>query len=776
MRASAKVAVVVFVVAAAALASATGDLGLTYDEPAYRYSQDVSIQWWERLARAHSAADLAALFDADALLYYWPYGRHGINFHPPLSGQLNLLTYGLFGGWMKDIPARRMASALELAATAAFWCAFLGRRYGLLAGLGAAGSLLLMPRVFGQALLIDTDTPGLLLWTLALVAFWKALHDPERHARRARVALGVLVGLAFVQKMATAFVLLPILGWLLVGHLPAALRRGRGEDRLDGLLTLGPQLLALGVAFLEVRRVAALLPPPGFTDLFVHRPPSRLPGAFLALPLVAWAARRALARWRPRSPLWGPSRPALEALAAILAFGPAVAWLGNPAWWRETFTRLAHYYLLLTRREGALPDIRILYAGEIYTYSLPWPNAPVLVGLTVPASLLVAAALGLGFALSRIRRGDRLPLFVLLNLATLPALRMLPTPAHDGVRLLLPTLACLAALSGWGIAWAGAGLAGRAPAPVGRGARLLVAAIALLPAAAQLARVHPYELSYYNEPIGGPDGAWRRGFELSYWYDAFHPRVLEDLGRALPPGAALAFPNELSAPSTFQELQSLGHLRRDLFLGVKGRDRFPHFWLLTHDSKADGFSRLLFQMTPLYASRPRALSRDRVLAVMDPEAGARAWALHLLAAGPDATPRPAPRAPGWVRRRLPPLARLWGDGLAYAPRPTVREEMFTWEEDDPQGLRDAAVALAEGRRDDPGARRLAASIEAVHAPRLALLLRANPRALVDAANLLIARGDAVRRALEHPGYLDPATLGGPLDEGLLEAEAGSRRE
>ena len=35
--------------------------------------------------------------------------------------------------------------------------------------------------------------------------------------------------------------------------------------------------------------------------------------------------------------------------------------------------------------------------------------------------------------------------------------------------------------------------------------------------------VHPYELSYYNELIGGPRGAWARGFELTYWYDAFNP-------------------------------------------------------------------------------------------------------------------------------------------------------------------------------------------------------------------------------------------------------------
>ena len=85
------------VLAAALLATVptTGDIGLTWDEPAYRYSQLVSIQWWERLAAAPARGwdEVRALFEPDALLYYWPYGRHGINFHPPLAGQLDLLTY-----------------------------------------------------------------------------------------------------------------------------------------------------------------------------------------------------------------------------------------------------------------------------------------------------------------------------------------------------------------------------------------------------------------------------------------------------------------------------------------------------------------------------------------------------------------------------------------------------------------------------------------------------------------------------------------------------------
>ena len=73
--------------------------------------------------------------------------------------------------------------------------------------------------------------------------------------------------------------------------------------------------------------------------------------------------------------------------------------------------------------------------------------------------------------------------------------------------------------------------------------------------------IHPYELSYYNELIGGPRGAWTRGFELSYWYDAFNPAVIRELNAQLPPGAEVDFLNEKTNPVTFQELQSLGAFR-----------------------------------------------------------------------------------------------------------------------------------------------------------------------------------------------------------------------
>ena len=151
----------------------------------------------------------------------------------------------LFGHWMKDIPARRMATVIEFALTITIGFHFLARRYGFWVGAVAAGSLLLMPRLYGQAHLIDTDTPGLLLWVATTLAFWKGLH--EQNARRWRVAVGVLLGLAFVEKMGTVMVLLPLLLWLIVGRLPrAVIKTGARAAWIDGILTTGLMLAPLG--------------------------------------------------------------------------------------------------------------------------------------------------------------------------------------------------------------------------------------------------------------------------------------------------------------------------------------------------------------------------------------------------------------------------------------------------------------------------------------------------------------------------------------------------
>ena len=755
-------------VAALALAVSlptVGDLGLTWDEPAYRYSQETSAEWWAMLAGARSRDDLDAALDADALLYHWPYGRHGINFHPPLAGQLNLLTYGLFGSWVRDIPARRLASVFEFVVAVAALFHFLGRRYGRWVALIAAGTLLTMPRVYGDAHIAGTDIPGMMLWTLAALAAWKGLHEPG--AARSRAAVGLLVGLAFLVKMAAVMVVLPIVGWLVVARLPRSFHRGGRPSWIDGVSTtlalLAPSMLALW----EIRRLARLLPAPNVTDLFAVDLPSRLPGAILLAPSAIWFGRRLLARLRPKSRVWGVERPGLEIWESILAFAPAVAWLGNPSWWRESLPRLAHYYMLSVGREGALPDIRIQYLGETYLFSLPWPNGWVLVAATVPALSLIAAAVGLLFAMGVVRR-DRLPLYFVVHFATLPAIRMLPTPAHDGVRLMLPCFVFLAALAGWGavaMADALAALSGRRnPRPF----RAAMAAAVVGWSTVQLVLIHPYELSYYNRFVGGPTGAHRLGYELSYWYDAFNSKTLDAINDTLPTDAAVVPTNEYSQVPTFNELQSLGLLRPDFRLGETPEGGFPFVWLLAHDSKANAYSRLLFAMEPAVEVRPRQLGGLRVAGVADPDDAARAWALQLLAAD-SKHPPPDPRAPiPEVLRDLAPwLSRFWGEGLTRPPSPTTFAPAFDWAAADPEGLHDAALALSNGDAlEAPEPRRLRAILERFDSPGHSFaddLLRRRPEALVEAVDLLIQRPEAVRRVLTHPGYTMPEEIGGPLE-------------
>ena len=110
--------------------------------------------------------------------------------------------------------------------TIALGFGFLARRYGAWVGGVMAGALLLMPRVYGDGHIAGTDTPGLLLWAATALAFWKGLHEPG--AGGWRVAVGVLVGLAFVEKMAAVLVLLPLLAWLVVGPAAADVRSPRG--------------------------------------------------------------------------------------------------------------------------------------------------------------------------------------------------------------------------------------------------------------------------------------------------------------------------------------------------------------------------------------------------------------------------------------------------------------------------------------------------------------------------------------------------------------------
>ena len=161
----------------AALVPTTGDFGVTWDEPQYRHSQLLAVQWWRQLSEVRSWREAADVFDPITLLYFWDYGQLWHQLSSPAGRPYKFSRTHTFrplderhpvaadGIRRRICPYDRDRLSLHVAA------------YGEPVGLVMAGSLLLMPRLYGQAHLIDTDIPGLLLWAATALAFWKGLHE-----------------------------------------------------------------------------------------------------------------------------------------------------------------------------------------------------------------------------------------------------------------------------------------------------------------------------------------------------------------------------------------------------------------------------------------------------------------------------------------------------------------------------------------------------------------------------------------------------------------------
>ena len=106
---------------------------------------------------------------------------------------------------------------------------------------------------------------------------------------------------------------------------------------------------------------------------------------------------------------------------------------------------------------------------------------------------------------------------------------MLPiTAIHDQERLLLPAFLQLAVLAGGirvAVRLAGAVRpAAGAEASVGELTRSLgvgLAVLLLLPGLLGITRLHPFELSYYSELVGGTSGAERSGMETTYYASTY---------------------------------------------------------------------------------------------------------------------------------------------------------------------------------------------------------------------------------------------------------------
>jgi hypothetical protein len=231
---------------------------------------------------------------------------------------------------------------------------------------------------------------------------------------------------------------------------------------------------------------------------------------------VVWAeGRAALRRVRHTSdkeqttPLMGA-----RALAWALPIAALTIVVIQPPWWFDPVRGVERYLRSNLTRAQTIP-IPTFYLDRVYPFSLPWHNTLVLTGVTTPVAVQVLALLGLAGCWAR-RGPDPSALVWPLSWAVLMIVRASPSaPGHDVVRLFLPSIAALAVLAGYGVAWLSDVLRPRRLGWVAP----LTAVLAIAESLTGIVQTYPYTDSYYNVAIGGLPGAERRGFELTYYFE-----------------------------------------------------------------------------------------------------------------------------------------------------------------------------------------------------------------------------------------------------------------
>lgn len=263
----------------------------------------------------------------------------------------------------------------------------------------------------------------------------------------------------------------------------------------------------------------------------------KLTAALLILPVGAVLIYEHRREWRQIVP-----RLALIAVVGAMGF-----YALNPDYWYAPLSRLREFLAQsLTRAQWA--PISTYFAGRLYSFRGPFYYPLVIFLITTPVLHLGLTCLGLG---ASFRDGGSSPqkvrtIWLTQGLAAPFLLLVLPlSPTIDGERYLLPAFPFAACFMVMGLEFLWGLIQRRSfsrlrPALAGSLAGLALF-LAMVYAVSQVRRYHPYELAYYNELIGGPAGAFHRGFETGYWLEALNDEALARINEICA-GSAVYFP------------------------------------------------------------------------------------------------------------------------------------------------------------------------------------------------------------------------------------------
>ncbi|MBC7232623.1 MAG: glycosyltransferase family 39 protein [Chloroflexi bacterium] len=250
----------------------------------------------------------------------------------------------------------------------------------------------------------------------------------------------------------------------------------------------------------------------------------------------------------------------LGRLIVMSAIGVGVFTAIWPWLYHDTVNRLLYYFFMASR----FKDRPQFYLGQTPPH-VPWHYPFVITLAVVPLVITVMYLLGVIQVLRK--RSDRTGWLLFLN-ALVPLL-IAATPfqaVYSGERHFIPAYPYLACLAGIGFGsllnLLSAGWHRFYKITDPRTMRWLfgcILALFLLPPLFSIADIHPYELSYYSELVGGLPGATRLGLETTFWCETYRD-ALPYLNQNAEPWASVWAEN----PFVLRLYQRYNLLREDL--------------------------------------------------------------------------------------------------------------------------------------------------------------------------------------------------------------------
>ncbi|MBI3465050.1 MAG: hypothetical protein HY000_18640, partial [Planctomycetes bacterium] len=405
------------------LALGAGTLALlmaTLDEPTITWDEGYTItredkvrSWFHLLISPEHPLFPGRLFGEPILQLCWPFARQEPDGHPPFYAVLGVAGWLISHAWLPPLEAYRFGPVLLFSFTMGVMYVFVARRWGRLAGVTAAGSWLLMPRIFAHAHFASYDMPLACLWFLSVAAFWKACERWPISFRSGitwSVTFAVVLAMAAATKFTGWLIPLPLLAWSGVQGI-ARLRR-EGIASLKWLLLPGVCVVPLLFVAPEVIRLlhklahteAAVLEtmpnadpikwPTMVANEFRAQASGSVPFALAFLPAALWCVAAAWFGFRPSAAARRPGSPLAATWSAAAVLTPPLTVALIPTWWPDPLRGLAIFlWANLTRQKTiAIPT---LFFGKTYEFSLPWYNTLAWVFLTVPAITFLIILFGL---------------------------------------------------------------------------------------------------------------------------------------------------------------------------------------------------------------------------------------------------------------------------------------------------------------------------------------------------------------------------------------------